>query len=56
MYEEESKQKYRVDKIEVKTYCMLISSLGILHRDTVSDFINLFKIIGPGKDRLQKIW
>jgi hypothetical protein len=53
---EEIKQKYYIDKTEVKTYYIIISMLGVLQTQTYSDFIKLLRIKGPGKRQLAKNW
>jgi hypothetical protein len=56
MYKDEIKKKYLVEKIEVKTFYIIISSLGVLQRQTYNDFLRLLRIKGPGKRQLAKNW
>jgi hypothetical protein len=56
MYKEEIKKKYQVDPKEVKTFYMIISSLGVLQAQTYNDFIRLLRIKGPGKRQFAKNW
>jgi hypothetical protein len=56
MYKDEIKKKYQVDRTDVKTFYMVISSLGVLQAQTYSDFIRLLRIKGPGKRQLAKNW
>jgi hypothetical protein len=56
MYKEEIKQKYHVDKTEVKIHSIIISTLGILQTQTYSDFIRLIRIKDSGKRQLAKNW
>jgi hypothetical protein len=50
MYKDEIKKKYQVDKTEVKTFYMAISSFGVLQIQTYSDFIRLLRIKGSGRE------
>jgi predicted transcriptional regulator len=43
-----SNKKYRVEKIEMKTYYIVISSLDVLQNQTYSDFLKLLRINGLG--------
>jgi hypothetical protein len=54
MYKEEIRKKYQVDKTEVKTLYIVISSVGVLQAQTYSDFIRLLRVKGPGKRQLAK--
>jgi hypothetical protein len=47
MYKEEIKTKYHVDRTEVKTFYMIISSLDVLQAQTYNDFIKLLRVNGP---------
>jgi CRISPR/Cas system type I-B associated protein Csh2 (Cas7 group RAMP superfamily) len=49
MYKEEIKQKYHLEKIDVKTYYIVISSLGVLQTQTYRDFNKLLRIKDPDK-------
>jgi hypothetical protein len=40
----------------VKTFYIIIASLGVLQRQTYNDFIRLLRIKGPGKRQLAKNW
>jgi hypothetical protein len=55
-YSDEIKNKYNVTKIEVKTHYIVISSLGVLQKDTFSDFIKLVNYRGTGKRQIAKNW
>jgi hypothetical protein len=56
MFKEEIKQKYHVEKTEVKTHYIIISSLGVLQTQTYSNFIRLLRTKGFGKRQLAKKW
>jgi hypothetical protein len=56
MYKEEIKKKYHVDRTEVKTFYMVISSLGVLQAQSYNIFIKLLRVKGPGKRQLAKNW
>jgi hypothetical protein len=54
MYKDEIKKKYLVERVEVKTFYIIISSLGVLQKQTYNDFLRLLRIKGPGKRQLAK--
>jgi hypothetical protein len=56
MYKAEIKKKYQVERIDVKTFYIIIASLGVLQRQTYNDFIRLLRIKGPGKRQLETNW
>jgi hypothetical protein len=56
MYKKEIKKKYHVDRTEVKTFYMAISSLGVLQAQTYNDFIRLLRIKCLRKRQLAKNW
>jgi hypothetical protein len=56
MYKDEIKKKYHVNRTEVKTFNMVISSLGVLQAQTYNDFVKLLRVKGPGKRQLAKNW
>jgi hypothetical protein len=45
---------FKIFWIEVNTYYIIISSLGILQNQTYSDFLKLLRIKGSGKRQLVK--
>jgi hypothetical protein len=56
MYIDEIKKKFHVDRTEVKTFYMVISSLGMLQAQTYNDFVKFLRVKGPGKRQLSKNW
>jgi hypothetical protein len=54
MYKKEIKKNYRVEKIEVKTYYIIISDLGVLQAQTYSDFSRLLRNKDSRKRQLLK--
>jgi hypothetical protein len=55
MYDKEIKQKFYIDKIEVKSHFIVISSLGMQQKDIYKDFMNVVNLKGKRSRQKAKL-